>query len=292
MKQKIRVIDFILIFLGTSLYAFGLTAFNIPNDLAEGGVTGITLILKALFNLNPAITTLVINIPLILVGGKVLGRRSLIYTVWGTIALSINLSLWHLIPINITVDKDLLIAAILAGIAGGLGNGLVYRVGGTTGGTDIMARILEKNTGLTMGKSLLLFDVMVLIASLIYIDIVHMMYTLIAAFVFSRVVDFVQEGSYSEKGVMVVSAVSDQIAQALMDQLDRGVTFVHGEGGYSTEQKRIVYCVVSAQEIPIVKLLIEEIDPHAFISIINVHEVYGEGFTFGAPPVHKIKEER
>lgn len=290
MKQKIKLRDLIIIFLGTSLYAFGLTVFNMPNELAEGGVTGITLILKSLFEWNPAYTTLAINVPLIIIGGKVLGRRSLIYTIWGTLALSINLALWQQIPVNIGVGNDLLIAALLAGLAGGFGNGLVYRVGGTTGGTDIMARILENKSGMTMGKSLLFFDVLVLLASLVYIDIVHMMYTLIAAFVFSRVVDFVQEGTYSEKGLFVVSEHPDTIARELMEQLDRGVTFFHGEGAYSGAPKKIIYCVVSAQEISTIKYLIEEIDGSAFISVANVHEVYGEGFSFGSPPVQRLKK--
>lgn len=290
MKQKIKLRDLIIIFLGTSLYAFGLTVFNMPNELAEGGVTGITLILKSLFEWNPAYTTLAINVPLIIIGGKVLGRRSLIYTIWGTFALSINLALWQQIPVNIGVGNDLLIAALLAGLAGGFGNGLVYRVGGTTGGTDIMARILENKSGMTMGKSLLFFDVLVLLASLVYIDIVHMMYTLIAAFVFSRVVDFVQEGTYSEKGLFVVSEHPDTIARELMEQLDRGVTFFHGEGAYSGAPKKIIYCVVSAQEISTIKYLIEEIDGSAFISVANVHEVYGEGFSFGSPPVQRLKK--
>lgn len=125
---------------------------------------------------------------------------------------------------NIAVDNDLLIAALLAGFAGGLGSGLIYRVGGTAGGTDIMARILEKKSFLTMGKSLLFFDVIVLTLSLVYIDILHMMYTLIAAFVFSRVVDFVQEGTYSAKGLLIVSDRHLAIANQLMAQMERGVT--------------------------------------------------------------------
>lgn len=287
MRTCIRITDLLLIFLGTSLYAFGLVAFNLQNNLAEGGITGVALILKALFNINPAYSTLLINIPLIVLGGKVLGSRTFVYTIWGTVALSLNLWLWQRVPLNITVDNDLLIAALLAGFAGGLGSGLVYRVGGTTGGTDIMARILEKKSGLTMGKSLLFFDVIVLSLSLVYIDVVHMMYTLIAAFVFSQVVDFVQEGTYSAKGLIIVSDHHQKIATELMDQMERGVTYLQGEGAYSAKTKKIIYCVVSSQEIAEIKFLVEGIDKSAFVSIINVHEVLGEGFSFGDSPSKK-----
>lgn len=289
MGKTIKIKDLTLIFFGTSLYAFGLVAFNLKNDLAEGGITGVSLILKALLNINPAYSTLLINIPLILLGGKVLGSRTFFYTIWGTVSLSINLWLWQQIPLTITVDNDLLIAALLAGFAGGLGSGLVYRVGGTTGGTDIIARILEKKSGLTMGKSLLLFDVIVLLLSLVYIDIVHMMYTLIAAFVFSQIVDFVQEGTYSAKGLIIVSDYSQLIANQLMEQMERGVTYIKGEGGYSSIEKKIIYCVVSSREIAEIKFLVENIDKNAFVSIINVHEVLGEGFSFGEPPTPKKK---
>ncbi|MBP1040602.1 YitT family protein [Vagococcus sp. BWB3-3] len=289
MKQLTRIKDLLLIFMGTSLYAFGLVAFNLQNNLAEGGITGVTLILKALLNINPAYSTLLINIPLILLGGKVLGSRTFFYTIWGTIALSLNLWFWQRVPLTITVDNDLLIAALLAGLAGGIGSGLVYRVGGTTGGTDIIARILEKRSGLTMGKSLLLFDVIVLLLSLVYIDIVHMMYTLIAAFVFSRVVDFVQEGTYSAKGLIIVSDHHQAIARQLMNQMERGVTYLKGEGAYSAAGKTIIYCVVSSREIAEIKFLVEELDSAAFVSIINVHEVLGEGFSFGDPPAPRKK---
>lgn len=141
-----------------------------------------------------------------------------------------------------------------------------------------------------MGKSLLVFDVIVLTLSLVYIDILHMMYTLIAAFVFSRVVDFVQEGTYSAKGLLIVSDRHLAIANQLMAQMERGVTYIKGEGAFSTADKTIVYCVVSGQEIAEIKFLIEDIDPSAFVSIINAHEVLGEGVSFGNPPASSKKQ--
>ncbi|QPB59750.1 YitT family protein [Enterococcus faecalis] len=282
-EQRFYFKDVLFIVLGSFIYAFGLVTFNIANDLAEGGVTGITLILRALFHFNPAYTTLLINIPLLLIGGKILGKRSLYYTLIGTVSLSVFLWFWQKFPVEINLDHDLLIAALLAGLAAGFGSGLVYRVGGTTGGTDVIARIFEKYFGISMGRSLLLFDVAVLLLSLTYIDVKRMMYTLIVSFVFSRVVDSVLDGAYAAKGILIVSNHSEEIGQSLMASLERGVTYLNGEGAYSQVEKRVLYTVVSPREIMEVKRIANEIDEKAFVSIINVHEAIGEGFTYAKP---------
>ncbi|EPD1726751.1 YitT family protein [Enterococcus hirae] len=275
--------EVVMIMVGTSIYAFGLVYLNIANHLAEGGVSGITLILRALFGIDPAYSTLLINIPLILIGGKSLGKRSLAYTVLGTVSLSAFLWIWQRVPLQINLQHDLLIVSLLAGLIAGTGSGLVYRMGGTTGGSDIIARILEKNYGISMGRSLLVLDVIVLLASLTYIDLKRMMYTLIVSYVFSRVIDSILDGGYSAKGILVVSNKNEEIAPLLMTGLERGVTFLSGEGGFSGHSKKIIYMVVSSSELNEVKRIVHEIDEKAFLSIINVHEVEGEGFTYLKP---------
>ena len=275
--------EVVMIMVGTSIYAFGLVYLNIANHLAEGGVSGITLILRALFGIDPAYSTLLINIPLILIGGKILGKRSLAYTVLGTVSLSAFLWIWQRVPLQFNLQHDLLIVSLLAGLIAGTGSGLVYRMGGTTGGSDIIARILEKNYGISMGRSLLVLDVIVLLASLTYIDLKRMMYTLIVSYVFSRVIDSILDGGYSAKGILVVSNKNEEIAPLLMTGLERGVTFLSGEGGFSGHSKKIIYMVVSSSELNEVKRIVHEIDEKAFLSIINVHEVEGEGFTYLKP---------
>ncbi|EOS7950079.1 YitT family protein [Enterococcus hirae] len=275
--------EVVMIMVGTSIYAFGLVYLNIANHLAEGGVSGITLILRALFGIDPAYSTLLINIPLILIGGKILGKRSLAYTVLGTVSLSAFLWIWQRVPLQINLQHDLLIVSLLAGLIAGTGSGLVYRMGGTTGGSDIIARILEKNYGISMGRSLLVLDVIVLLASLTYIDLKRMMYTLIVSYVFSRVIDSILDGGYSAKGILVVSNKNEEIAPLLMTGLERGVTFLSGEGGFSGHSKKIIYMVVSSSELNEVKRIVHEIDEKVFLSIINVHEVEGEGFTYLKP---------
>ncbi|AND72177.1 MULTISPECIES: YitT family protein [Enterococcus] len=281
--------EVVMIMVGTSIYAFGLVYLNIANHLAEGGVSGITLILRALFGIDPAYSTLLINIPLILIGGKILGKRSLAYTVLGTVSLSAFLWIWQRVPLQINLQHDLLIVSLLAGLIAGTGSGLVYRMGGTTGGSDIIARILEKNYGISMGRSLLILDVIVLLASLTYIDLKRMMYTLIVSYVFSRVIDSILDGGYSAKGILVVSNKNEEIAPLLMTGLERGVTFLSGEGGFSGHSKKIIYMVVSSSELNEVKRIVHEIDEKAFLSIINVHEVEGEGFTYLKPQTKLFK---
>lgn len=142
--ESIRFIDLLMIGIGCAMFAFGLVFFNIANHLADGGISGITLIFRALFHIDPAYSTILINVPLIIIGWRFLGRQSLIYTIYGTGMLSLCLWVWQRVPLTIALHGDLLLSALGAGIIGGFGSGLLYRYGGTTGGTDIIARIFER----------------------------------------------------------------------------------------------------------------------------------------------------
>ena len=194
-KEKISFLDLLMITIGCGLYALGFVKVNMANSLAEGGVTGITLIVRYWLHIDPAYTTLALNIPLILIGWRYLGKRALIYTIYGTGILSAWIWVWQRLDFQLNIHHDMFIAGILAGLIGGLGSGIVYRFNGTTGGSDVVARIFEKERGVAMGKSLLAVDTLVLVASLSYIDTRKMMYTLLASYVFSRVVNFTLEGA-------------------------------------------------------------------------------------------------
>ncbi|WPC19008.1 YitT family protein [Pediococcus inopinatus] len=287
-KESIQFKDLFMIFLGCCLYGLGLAAINIPNHLAEGGATGITLIFRALFRIDPAYSTILINIPLLAIGYRFLGKRALYYTIFGTLMLSMCLWIWQRVPINIDIGHDMFIAGILAGLAGGFGSGVVYRFGGTTGGTDVIARIIEQKRGVPMGQTLFALDAVVLTISLCYIDIRQMMYTLLAAFVFSRIVTFTQVGSYAARGILVISDNYQLIADELMEQLQRGASFVHVQGAYSKDKKKMFFCVLAPNELSEAKRIVDDLDPHAFISVVDVHEVIGEGFTYDSPTGKKI----
>ncbi|CCI85330.1 YitT family protein [Lactobacillus pasteurii DSM 23907 = CRBIP 24.76] len=275
-------IDLIMIALGCAIYALSLDMISVPNRLADGGISGITLILNHFWGINMGLSTLVLNIPLIILGYRYMGKLLLAYTIWGTASLSFFLWFWRLTPIitQLNLDNDLFLSAILAGTLSGLGLGLVFRFNGTSGGTDIIARIFQIKFGISSGKVLLACDAIILFISLSYLDIKHMMYTLLASFLLTRVLDSVQQGAYSARGILIISDKYENIAKMIDIELERGFTYLNALGGYKQDDKKVIYLVVSPREIPQVKHLIQNEDPNAFVSIFEVHEALGEGFTY------------
>lgn len=263
---------------GVAIYAFGFVNFNMANRLAEGGVAGITLIIHSLFGIDPAYSSFVINLPLLVLGARVFGRKSLTLTIYGTVMLSVFMRLWQWFPVAIDLNNDLLIAALLAGIFAGTGSGLVFRYGATTGGTDIIGRVIEAKTGRQLGQTLLIIDAFVLLASLSYISIPNMMYTLIVSFVYSQVLTMVQNGGYTVRGMIIVTKASETVAQTILSEINRGVTYLRGEGAYSGTEHNVLYVVLNPSEVIDVKRLVAEIDPDAFISILNIDEVVSSDF--------------
>jgi uncharacterized membrane-anchored protein YitT (DUF2179 family) len=275
---KIRNILFILF--GTAIMAFGLVNFNMQNKLAEGGFTGITLLLYFLWKIDPSYTNLILNIPLFFIGWKLLGRNSFLYTIIGTLGVSLFLWIFQRYPLDMPLRSDLTLAALFAGVFSGFGLGIIFRSGGTTGGVDIIARLVQKYAGWNIGKTMFLFDACVITLSLIaYLNYKQAMYTLVAVFVGARVIDFIQEGAYSARGAMIISEKNEEIAEKIMDEMERGVTALRGYGSYTKNERDVLYCVVAKNEIIRLKNLITSVDPHAFISISVVHDVHGEGFT-------------
>ncbi|WP_239254523.1 YitT family protein [Listeria ilorinensis] len=279
MLKTLRFKNIFFIMLGTAIYAFGLVNFNIQNGLGEGGLTGITLILLNFFGIDPAYSNLFLNIPLFLIGWRVLGSRTFIYSGIGTFSLSLFLWIFQRIPFTLDLHNDLLLVALFAGGFTGVGLGIVFRYGGTTGGSDIIAKLLNFKKGISMGKTLFIFDALVLTASLSYLDVRQVMYTLVTVFIGSRVIDFVQEGAYAARGAMIISKDNQTIASHIMMAMNRGVTILEGRGGFSKLDQDVLYVVVAKNELIQLKNIIDAIDPHAFVSVSVVHDVIGEGFT-------------
>jgi uncharacterized membrane-anchored protein YitT (DUF2179 family) len=275
---KMKNVLFILI--GTAIMSFGLVNFNMQNKLAEGGFTGITLLLYFMFKWDPSYTNLILNIPLFFIGWKTLGRNAFIYTLLGTVGLSVFLWIFQRFPIDMPLKDDLLLAALFAGVFLGIGLGIIFRYGGTTGGVDIIARLVQKYAGWSMGRTMFIFDIGVIgISVLTYLNYKEAMYTLVAVFIGARVIDFIQEGAYTARGAMIVSDRNDDIAKKIMEEMDRGVTVLKGYGSFTKIEREVLYCVVAKNEIVRLKNLITSVDPHAFVSVTVVHDVHGEGFT-------------
>ncbi|MFD1738530.1 YitT family protein [Bacillus salitolerans] len=280
MFGRIRVVNILFILLGSAIFSFGLVTFNMQHNLAEGGFTGITLLLFFLFEFDPSITNLLLNIPLFVIGWKILGRTSFIYTIIGTVSVSVFLWIFQRYPMLIHLENDMTLVALFAGVFIGVGLGIIFRYGGTTGGVDIIARLTHKYIGWSMGKTMFLFDLFVIALSIVtYLSYREGMYTLVAVFIGARVIDFMQEGAYSAKGATIISDKNNEIADAIMKEMERGVTILKGQGSFTKLDKEVLYCVVGRNEIVKLKNIITYIDPHAFVAVSDVHDVLGEGFT-------------
>ncbi len=275
-RIKLHFINFIAIAVGTALYGFGFVEFNMANHLAEGGVAGISLMFHFLVHVDPSYTNMLLNIPLLVIGYKFLGRRTFFYTIWGILSLSIWMFVFQRIPLSLNIHHDLLVAALLAGVFAGTGIGIVFRFGGTTGGADIIAKLLQIKKGIQVGRTFFIFDTIVLTLSLSYINLEQMMYTLIASFVAAQVVGVVQSGGYSAKGMLIITNRHKEIAQMIIEDFGRSATYLHGEGAYSGHQKEVLYVVLNPSEIQELRQSLAVVDPDAFASIINVHEVIGD----------------
>ena len=273
------------IIFGAAIYAFGLTYFVVPHHLFEGGATGITLITYYLFNIPISVMNLIINIPLFILAWKIFGAKTLYSSLLGTISLSIWLAIFEKIPLSFNLEGDLVIVALVAGVLLGLGLGIIFNAGGTTGGTDIVARILNKYTNISVGKLLFALDFLILMLILIiFQDLRLVTYTLLFDFIVSRVIDLIGEGGYAGKCFMIITQKPMDVADKINEELGRGVTFISGQGYYSQKDLKIIYCIVARNEMIKMKELIHTIDPKAFITITEAHEILGEGFTF-------VKEE-
>ena len=280
--------NILAIILGAGIFSFGIFFLVIPFHFYEGGATGITLITYYLFKIPVSVMNLAINIPLFFLAWKLLGLRSLYLSLIGTFSVSIWMAIFELIPgshhlqnaVFTALDGDILLACIGSGVILGAGLGIIFNAGGTTGGTDIVARIFNKYTTLSMGRLMLIVDAIVLTTVLIvFKDFRIAAYTLLFILIDTVVIDIVGEGGFAGKGFLVVTSKPDEIAKQITTDLGRGVTFVNGMGYYSQQEMKIIYCVVSRNEMKQMKDLINKIDPFAFITITEAHEILGEGFT-------------
>ncbi|MFD2925790.1 YitT family protein [Halobacillus naozhouensis] len=275
---KMKNILFIIV--GAAIFSFGLVHFNIQNELGEGGFTGITLLLLYLFNWDPALMNILLNIPVLIIGWRILGRNTFYYSLLGIVAVSLFIRLSQMYLIEIDLASDLTLASLFAGVFAGVGLGIIFRYGGTTGGVDIIARLIHKYLGWSMGRAMFVFDAIVIFISIVtYLNPIKGMYTLVAVFVGAKVIDFIQEGAYAARGATIISQQSDQISNKINKEMDRGVTVLQGKGSFTGSNRDVLYCVIGKNEIVRLKTIIHNIDPHAFVAMSHVHDVLGEGFT-------------
>ncbi|EJS01544.1 YitT family protein [Bacillus cereus] len=283
MTSKLKMRNIIFILIGSAIFSFGIVNINIENHLAEGGFTGITLLLYFLFKFDPSYSNLILNIPIFFIGWRLLGRTTFLYTLIGT--FSVSLFLWifqryEVLNLHLNLQNDMTLAALFAGAFIGIGLGIIFKYGGTTGGVDIIARLAHKYVGWSMGKTMFMFDTVVIVVSILtYLSYREGMYTLVAVFIGAKVIDFMQEGAYAAKGATIISEKNDEIAAKILSEMERGATFLKAVGSYTKVERNVLYCVVAKNEIVKLKNIITSVDPHAFVAVSDVHDVVGEGFT-------------
>lgn len=273
--MKKRTIDFLFIIVGSFIFALAVNLFVIPNELGEGGVTGITIITYYLYEWSPGLVNLIINGLLLIVGFKFLSKNTTIYTI---IAVIFNSLFLHLTSNWSITSDEIIVNMIFGGVFAGIGIGLIIRVGGTTAGSTILASITQKYLGWSISYGLLFFDLIVVLSSYFIIGAEKLMLTIVMLYIGTKVMEFIIEGFNSKKAVTIISKNPDQIAQQVNKIMDRGVTVYAGHGYYSKEKKDILYIVISSQEVVRLKKIVKAADQDAFIAIHDVRDVFGEGF--------------
>lgn len=273
------IVDIILIIFGSTVYSMGLHCFSAPNDIAAGGVAGISTLINAVADINIGILYGIINIPLIIVGFIFLGKKMMVKTFLSVIVTTLMTD-YGLAAIPAYEDGDRLLASVFAGIFFGIGLGVVYLREGTSGGTDIINKLINKKyPHFSLGAIMLGTDAVIICASmLVYGTIEAGLYAIIAIFICSKVMDMILYGSFEGKMLLIFSDRYHEISEYVMKTLDRGVTWLNATGAYSEKSKQVICCAVHKNEYSKIKRKVKEIDPHAFIIITNAGEVLGEGF--------------
>ncbi|NLX61466.1 MAG: YitT family protein [Tissierellia bacterium] len=270
------IISLLGLTVGTFLLAVALGLFQEPNMIAPGGVTGFAIVFKKITNIPIYITNLAINIPLFIIGILVLGKNFGWKTLYATVLLSVFLKI---IPEQALTD-DLLLASIFGGVLAGIGLGIVFKSGGTTGGTDLAGSILNKlfpafSTASFMGA----IDILVVIfAGVVDQKIETSLYSIISLYLSVKIIDIIQEGFGYAKAFIIISNKSEEIGNRLIKDFGRGVTLFKAKGMYTMEDKDVILCAVNRYQISKVKDMIYDMDKNAFVMVTDVAEVLGEGF--------------
>lgn len=264
------------ILFGGLIFSVGINYFTIPNLLSEGGIIGLTVIAHYLFDLSPGLVNFVLNTVLVLIGYKFLEKRAIILTLFSIFSSSLFMYITEETGKKITDDP--LLAAIFAGLLVGGGLGIIFRAGGTSGGTTILAKLANQFLGWSMGKGILLIDIIVVAGSVFIIGLVKAMYTLIAVYIGAKVIDFIVDGLEEKVAVFIISNSPQLVLSSVTNKMSRGITVLEGRGGYTGDDKEVLYIVISRQEVVRLKNMISEIDEKAYVTVHQVQEVIGKGY--------------
>lgn len=273
-KSKLSqyVKKYIYIFIGSIITAIGLEIFLIPNNIIDGGVVGVSIMLSAITGLPFGAFLILINLPFLYLGYKHIGKAFAIATTFVVISLSFWSSVF--LPV-LPVTNDYFLAAVFGGIITGTGVGLIIRNGGSLDGTEIVAILTDKKTVFSVGEIVMFINLFILSSASLVFGWDKAMYSLVAYFVIAKMIDVVLKGLEETYSVMIVTSQHTDVLNRLMLEMDKGVTVLHGEGGYTKEKRKILYCVVTRLEIDKLKNMVLDIDEGAFVTINPVSDIVG-----------------
>ncbi|MDR3600824.1 MAG: YitT family protein [Desulfosporosinus sp.] len=274
-KRSRSILGITSIAVGAIVAAFGVQGFIVPSGLGGGGVGGIALLLYYTLKLPIGLMTIILNIPLFVLGWREVNKKFVFKTIWGLVIFSASLDLLKGIQ-PIAID-DIFLGALYGGVISGISSSLIFHFGGSLGGTDIVSKVIQRKYGISMGTSALAINSVVILISGAILGPKVALYTLVTMFVYGRVLDLIQSG-VPLKSVMIISDQSEALVDRIMIDLGRGATFLHGRGAYSCEPKDVIICVVSLPEVGRLKQAVREVDPQAFMIVQNAGEVLGRGF--------------
>ncbi|MEE3380676.1 MAG: YitT family protein [Succiniclasticum sp.] len=278
LQMKHQVKRYLTITLGTCISGIALNAFFLPHHLLSGGITGLGMILYYLFGWQVSVTNIIFNIPLFILAYKLMSRNYFISGIYGTLALSFWLHVFS--PLNGMVPvHDAMLSCIAGGVMHGIGLGTLYRVGGSTGGTDIIGAIVQKFYSISIGTTGFAINFVLLCSGAFFFGLEPALYTLVAYFAVAKVSNAFTDGFDYKKNVFIISEQNEAIAEAIIKIVGRGVTYIEGEGAFTHQHRKMIFCVVKLTQIAKVKQLVKEYDPYAFMIIQDANDVFGRGFT-------------
>ncbi|NLK36060.1 MAG: YitT family protein [Gracilibacteraceae bacterium] len=278
MVSKFRYVPIlIMIVLGAILGGIAFNAFLIPHKLLSGGVSGIALILNYIFGLNPGVLIFIINIPIFLAGYKYVDREFILLSLVGMTVFAVSIDMFSFLK-NVVYIDDTLLSCLYGGVLNGIGMGIVFRNRASQGGVDIIAVILKKYLSINLGRTSLIINFVVLAIASFFFGLEPAMYTLVSMYVASTVLDKVQQGFGSSKSVIIITDCEQQVADEILKTLDRGVTYLEGEGAYTGNKKKVIYCIVALKQLAKLKQIVNDIDSSAFMAVSDTAEVLGHGF--------------
>ena len=277
-KSKNFYVDILVIIIGSFISSLGVNLFLSNAKLLSGGVTGIALILQYLWEVPSGITVFLLNIPLFFVSYKYLNKRFTIYTAIGMLSFSTALMITKPLSTLVQVD-DMLLYCIYGGVLSGIGSGLIFYRNGSTGGTDIITMVIRKKySNFDIGQVGFAFNLIIVTVSIFIFGLPRALYTLISMFITITILDKVLNGFTSKKLLLILTEKEDDIINYVIKDMNRGITALMAEGGYTRDKKRLLYVAVTTSQMISLKTKILRVDPKAFITIIDVSEVKGKGF--------------